>query len=59
LNIQKKFVNFQTNQKLQPMNDKEMKLFEKIQAFKLDDNSTSLKFSERQWLDYNLYPKSN
>jgi hypothetical protein len=47
LNIQKKFLNFQTNQKLQPMNDKEMKLFEEIQAFKLDDNSTSLKFSDR------------
>jgi hypothetical protein len=47
LNIQKKFVNFKIKQKIQPMNDKEMKLFEEIQAFKLDDNSTSIKFSDR------------
>lgn len=29
------------------MTDKEMELFEKIQAFELDDNSASFKFSER------------
>jgi len=47
LNLQNYLVKFEKNEKKQPNNDKEMKLFQKIQAFELDDNSASFKFSER------------